>query len=209
MIESYRYVGIKGRWKRLLILLSVEKEFFGILQGKEFPEVPLGWWSFVEKFTDDVKLRGSPPPIPPWKKSNLVFGKANIKAAAQNFCSSLRHSPVQHLASLACVPSCILLCGGPTWPWAMQLLEPPDGQMQITEQTRIIGNEKARERELVVWGFYPSNSSWAFIGSTLPASDLFPLLDWQTSAFPVSPQLTEHVSISPFVWSLLPVIHTE
>lgn len=37
--------------------------------------------------------------------------------------------------------------------------------------------EPGDERELVVWGFYPSKIFWAFIGSTLPASDLFPMLD--------------------------------
>ncbi|KAK1339730.1 hypothetical protein QTO34_018285 [Cnephaeus nilssonii] len=33
-----------------------------------------------------------------WKKSNIVFSRARIKATTQNFCSILKSSPVQHPA---------------------------------------------------------------------------------------------------------------
>ena len=41
---------------------------------------------------------------PPWRKSNCVLSKAKTIANIQNFCFVLKLSPVQQLASLACVP---------------------------------------------------------------------------------------------------------
>ena len=82
-------------------------------------------------FIDDVQLRTFPswcPNIPslfvlPYKRSNLVFNKARIKATAQSLCYMFKYSPVQCQASLVCVSSCSpLLCCGiqpPSWrPWA-------------------------------------------------------------------------------------------
>lgn len=52
----------------------------------------MGGWGFIESFIDDLKLRG----FPPWRKSNLVFSRGRIKAAAYNFCSIVKYSSVQH-----------------------------------------------------------------------------------------------------------------
>lgn len=42
-------------------------------------------------FIDDIKLRGFPSKAPslsisPWKKSNIIYSRAKLKATAQNFC---------------------------------------------------------------------------------------------------------------------------
>lgn len=46
------------------------------------------------------------PSVLPWKKSSLAFSRARIKILLQSLCSIFKHSPLQDLASLVCVPSC-------------------------------------------------------------------------------------------------------
>lgn len=67
-------------------------EFLGCLEEMNFLRPPVGGWGFIESFMDDVKLRG----FPPWRKSNLVFSRARIKATAYSFCCIVKYSSVQH-----------------------------------------------------------------------------------------------------------------
>ena len=114
--------------------------------GKEFPEPWTGGCGSVGWFIDDVQLRRFSswlPNVPsssflPWTTSNLVSRRARVKATAQSFCSLLKYSPAQYLASLACDYSYgPLLCFGiqapslleamghvaakATWPWREQV----------------------------------------------------------------------------------------
>lgn len=78
---------------------------------KVFPEASRGGWGLMESSMDYAKSRGflskvSFLSILPWKKSNLMFSRARIKATANSFCSILKYSPILNLASLACIPSC-------------------------------------------------------------------------------------------------------
>ena len=94
---------------------------FVVSKGKEFTETHMGKCGSVVWFIDDVQLRGFPSLLPnvpstsvwPWKKFNVVFSRPRLKATSQSLCSILKYSPIQHPASLACVPSCSpLLCLG-------------------------------------------------------------------------------------------------
>ena len=60
------------------------------------------------------------PSTPPWKKSNLVFSKADTKASVQSFCSILKYSPAQRLVSLVCVSSCSPF-QAPSWSLCVEL----------------------------------------------------------------------------------------
>lgn len=53
----------------------------GVLQGKAFPEAPMGGEGFMGNFIDDVKLSGFLFQVPslsvlPWKNPNLIFSRA-------------------------------------------------------------------------------------------------------------------------------------
>ena len=95
------------------------------------------WEDGAFRVFDDVQLRSFPawlpsvpsPSVSPWKMSNRVFSRARMKAPAQSSCSIFKSSPVQHLASVACVSyySPLLCCGiqAPSWrPWREQMRAP-------------------------------------------------------------------------------------
>lgn len=89
---------------------------------------------------------------PPWKKFSLVFSRAGIKATAHSLCSLVKCSPVQHLASSVCVPSCIHCVWGPHGPGSWGCLRPhgrlANGWVRVMEQesAREQENKRARER---------------------------------------------------------------
>ena len=98
---------------------------------------PHGRMVFQVNFTDDVKLRGLPSwllNVPshsvPLKKSNLVFNRARMKATSQSFCSILKSSPVQDLASLMSVQysGFFMEPARATLPWREQVSAPWEGR---------------------------------------------------------------------------------
>lgn len=89
--------GMKKNWKREIQVqvLLLEVEFFGYHEENNWGitiKLRLPWEDGVcGNFMADVKIRGFPSKAPslsisPWKKSNLIYSRAKIKATAQNFC---------------------------------------------------------------------------------------------------------------------------
>lgn len=125
--------------------------------GKEFPDSQTAGWDFVESFMDGVKLRGFPSKVSslsvvPWKKSNLVFNRVRIEGTAKSFCPTLKFSPVQLLASLACDPTFRQLHMGSKWPWARPYGGLAHGQVMVQSKIGRVG-KGARKKGLFVWDY--------------------------------------------------------
>ena len=121
-----------------VVMLSVGEKFLQYHKEMNFPRgARCGGLGSVVNFTNDVKCRGfrswlsNVPPLLrlPWKKSNLVFSRARIRATAESFSSVLKSSPIELLASLACSP--LLCCGieGPFWSLHVQSASPGTWQL--------------------------------------------------------------------------------
>lgn len=97
-----------------MALLLVQMELLGCCEEKKSLRSHK-WMGFNDKLHWWCQVKGFPFKLPslstlPCKKSNPVFSRARMRPLPQ--ISVPCSSPVQHLASLACVPSCSLLHGG-------------------------------------------------------------------------------------------------
>lgn len=163
-----------------------------ISQENEFSETSMGRSGNVESFyfCGINWVFNFPFPFLGLKRKYIcVFSRAWIKASVQNFQSILEQCPGQHQASLVCIPCC-----SPSVHWVWDLYGCGPHELMQESQKR-----EFRLGDYVFPKFYG-------FAVTLPilANSWFPRLEWQAFS-PISPQLTVHVPIFPFVQSLSPI----